>query len=121
MTIHWKALEENILMVPLIFRFNHFGDALSEFFSRNLGPYRIKSNTSLDDLSLEVEVVVHVGVVNVAKPYYCHRNCLVQLLPSLTLSNQMSFQALTGSLMGKPIERGGLWLGQNEHAHNSSG
>jgi hypothetical protein len=24
MTIHWKALEEHFLMVPLVFRFNHF-------------------------------------------------------------------------------------------------
>jgi hypothetical protein len=23
-TIHWKALEEHFLMVPLVFRFNHF-------------------------------------------------------------------------------------------------
>jgi hypothetical protein len=24
MTIHWKSLQEHILMVPLVFRFNHF-------------------------------------------------------------------------------------------------
>jgi hypothetical protein len=24
MTIHWKALEEHFLMVPLVFRFSHF-------------------------------------------------------------------------------------------------
>jgi hypothetical protein len=24
MTIHWKALGENFLMPPLVFRFNHF-------------------------------------------------------------------------------------------------
>jgi hypothetical protein len=35
MTIHWRALEEHFLMVPLVFRFNHFWreKALSEFFS----------------------------------------------------------------------------------------
>jgi hypothetical protein len=39
MTIHWKAHEEHFLMVPLVFRFNHFGiilgeNAFSEFFSQ---------------------------------------------------------------------------------------
>jgi hypothetical protein len=24
MTIHWKGLEEHFLMVPLVYRFNHF-------------------------------------------------------------------------------------------------
>jgi hypothetical protein len=35
MTIHWKALEEHFLMVPLVFRFYHFRgkNAFSEFFS----------------------------------------------------------------------------------------
>jgi hypothetical protein len=28
MTIHWKALEEHILMVPLVFQFTNVGDAL---------------------------------------------------------------------------------------------
>jgi hypothetical protein len=34
-TIHWNALEEHFLMVPLVFRFNHFWgkNAFSEFFS----------------------------------------------------------------------------------------
>jgi hypothetical protein len=32
-TIHWKALEEHFLMVPFVFRFNHFrGNAFSDFF-----------------------------------------------------------------------------------------
>jgi hypothetical protein len=30
MTIHWKALEEQFMMVPLVCRFDHF--AFSEFF-----------------------------------------------------------------------------------------
>jgi hypothetical protein len=36
MTIHWKALEEHFLMVPLVFRFNNFQvkNAFSEFFSK---------------------------------------------------------------------------------------
>jgi hypothetical protein len=36
MTIHWKALGEHILMVLLVFNFNHFGakNAFSEFFSK---------------------------------------------------------------------------------------
>jgi hypothetical protein len=40
MTIHWKALEEHFLMVPLVFRFNHFRgeNAFSELFSKNLSP-----------------------------------------------------------------------------------
>jgi hypothetical protein len=35
MTIHWKALEEYSLMVPLVFRFNHFWgeNAFYDFFS----------------------------------------------------------------------------------------
>jgi hypothetical protein len=34
MTIHWKALREHFLMVPLAFRFNQFQgeNAFSEFF-----------------------------------------------------------------------------------------
>jgi hypothetical protein len=34
MTIHWKALEKHFLMVPLVFRFNHFwkNNHFSEFF-----------------------------------------------------------------------------------------
>jgi hypothetical protein len=41
MTIHWKALGEHVLMVPLVVQyyelFNHFWwkDAFSEFFSNN--------------------------------------------------------------------------------------
>jgi hypothetical protein len=44
MAIHWKALEEHVLMVPLAFLFNHFReeDAFSEFFSQNLSPQRVK-------------------------------------------------------------------------------
>jgi hypothetical protein len=40
MTIHWKALEEHFLMVPLVFQFNHLrGErGFSEFFSKNLSP-----------------------------------------------------------------------------------
>jgi hypothetical protein len=37
-TIHWKALEEHFLMVPLVFRVAHFragNAAFSEFFLRN--------------------------------------------------------------------------------------
>jgi hypothetical protein len=36
MTIHWKAIEEHFLTVPLVFRFNHFRreNAFSEFFSK---------------------------------------------------------------------------------------
>jgi hypothetical protein len=34
MTIHWKALEEHFLMVPLVFQLKPFsGYAFSEFFS----------------------------------------------------------------------------------------
>jgi hypothetical protein len=29
MTIHWKALEVHSLMVPLVFRFNHFGGKMN--------------------------------------------------------------------------------------------
>jgi hypothetical protein len=38
MTIHWIALEEHFLMVPLVWQFNHFRgtNAFSEFFSKNL-------------------------------------------------------------------------------------
>jgi hypothetical protein len=44
MTIHWKALEEHFLMVPLLFRFSHFQgeNPFSEFFSKNLSPERVK-------------------------------------------------------------------------------
>jgi RNAse (barnase) inhibitor barstar len=40
LTIHWKALEEHFLMVPLDFRFNHFQEknAFSEFFSKHIRP-----------------------------------------------------------------------------------
>jgi hypothetical protein len=41
MTIHWKALEEHFLMVPLVFQFNHFWgeNAFSDFFlSKILSP-----------------------------------------------------------------------------------
>jgi hypothetical protein len=42
MTIHWKGLEEHFLMVPLVFRFNHFGEIkFSEFFSKK--PQSLKS------------------------------------------------------------------------------
>jgi hypothetical protein len=35
MTIHWKALEAHFLVVPLVFRFDHFRDknAFSDFAS----------------------------------------------------------------------------------------
>jgi hypothetical protein len=38
MTIHWKALEEHFLMVPLVFLDNDFREknAFSEIFSKNL-------------------------------------------------------------------------------------
>jgi hypothetical protein len=41
-TIHWKALEEHFLMVPLVFWFNHFRGkkAFSEFFSKVLWKVR---------------------------------------------------------------------------------
>jgi hypothetical protein len=40
MTIHRKAIEEHFLMVPLVFRFNHFWEenAFSEFFSKTSDP-----------------------------------------------------------------------------------
>jgi hypothetical protein len=40
MTIHWKALEEHFMMVPFIFRFNHFlgKNTFSEFFSQKTSP-----------------------------------------------------------------------------------
>jgi hypothetical protein len=35
MTIHWKAVEENFLMDPLLFRFNFWRrNTFSEFFSK---------------------------------------------------------------------------------------
>jgi hypothetical protein len=53
MTIHWKALEEHFLMVPLVIRFNHLGNAFSEFFSENLKSLKsirvILSPTLTDD------------------------------------------------------------------------
>jgi hypothetical protein len=35
MTIDWKALEEHVLMVPVVFQFNHFlgENTFSELFS----------------------------------------------------------------------------------------
>jgi hypothetical protein len=40
MTIHWQAIEEHFLMVPLVFRQHHFQrkNAFSEFFSMNHSP-----------------------------------------------------------------------------------
>jgi hypothetical protein len=32
MTIHWKALDKHILMVPLVFRFNHFWEENGFYF-----------------------------------------------------------------------------------------
>jgi hypothetical protein len=55
MTIHWKALEEHFLMVPLIFRLDLWGEnALSEFFSKN---FSVASFT-YGDLEFEKDVTV---------------------------------------------------------------
>jgi hypothetical protein len=43
MTFHWKAVEEHVLMVPLVVQpFNHFGgkNAFSEFFSKKPQPLK---------------------------------------------------------------------------------
>jgi hypothetical protein len=45
MTIHWNALEEHFLLVPIVFfESTSFlgGNAFSEFFSKNLSPKEIK-------------------------------------------------------------------------------
>jgi hypothetical protein len=44
MTIRWKALEEHLLMVPLVFRFNQFQGiiAFSEFFLTKLQSLELK-------------------------------------------------------------------------------
>jgi hypothetical protein len=47
MTIHWKALDEHFLMVPLVFRFNHYWGktAFFKIFSKHLSPERVNANT----------------------------------------------------------------------------
>jgi hypothetical protein len=46
MTIHWKALEEHFLVVPLVFQSTIlrgiWKSAFSEFFSKNDGLYMFK-------------------------------------------------------------------------------
>jgi hypothetical protein len=46
MTIHWKAIEEHILMVPFLFRLFFRGNAFSEFFSTNASPYSVKRQST---------------------------------------------------------------------------
>jgi hypothetical protein len=43
-TIHWKAFEEHFLMVPLVFQFNLFLGVFEGkmHFQKNLGPYSVK-------------------------------------------------------------------------------
>jgi hypothetical protein len=48
MTILWKALVEHFPMVPLLFFFNYYfqgKNTFSEFFSKNLNPYRVTSSS----------------------------------------------------------------------------
>jgi hypothetical protein len=46
MTIHWKAIDDHLLMVPSVFHFNHFWvkNAFSEFFSEKTGLKQLKPN-----------------------------------------------------------------------------
>jgi hypothetical protein len=46
MTIHWEALEEHFLMVPLFFRFIHFwgNNLFSELFARKPQSFRNSEN-----------------------------------------------------------------------------
>jgi hypothetical protein len=54
-TIHWKALEEHFLMVPLVFRFNHFRGKF-EFFSKK--PQYLKSYWGASRKYLEANSVI---------------------------------------------------------------
>jgi glucose-6-phosphate-specific signal transduction histidine kinase len=47
MTIHWKALEEHFLMVPLVFLFTHFwGQYIILNFSQTTSVLELKSNNT---------------------------------------------------------------------------
>jgi hypothetical protein len=49
MTIHWKALEEHFLMLPLVFDSTILGE---NSFKKNLSPQRIKAmllHTKIND------------------------------------------------------------------------
>jgi hypothetical protein len=68
MTIHWKALEENFPMVPLVFWFTHvcgrnvfWRNVFSEFFSKNLRSQRVKAEL-LVKMSSCISLTIKVGV-----------------------------------------------------------
>jgi hypothetical protein len=56
MTIHWKALEEQFLMLPLFLRFTHFWgkNAFSEFFLKKTSVLKELNNFEITGIRLRL-------------------------------------------------------------------